>query len=403
MTQIFTIVDEKYKGDEAAARAVSAAFHDILEQQPEDSDIVSSTPVNIGDIERLPNLIKDLDAGEKAYIIFASSSGDNLKALSAIQGENVIKILSSHQLSDKVLSAAAEFNYVALPKHALSDEQRIELSSKTKLIETLGVPHMVTIETLEEAFFKRLDTDQRFADMLALPSTAIDLLVLSGDAPDTADKMYYFSPEEAAAVALRAMKASKELGGILAITNGPRTGKFNQGTTEFNHGRSRPDLKGTETQNHRGDTELDPVTAAARQILLDDGFVENNDFFIWDFRHAIKQLDPVSGKEIVIQEADSAYQALLAATIRTDGEVYMPGETISMVKEAADTLGRQFTIYEAGSMSETHYAHMHVVNAAGLAGILTMNGTTIPAAKQNAPVEFITDAQRIARAVLAPR
>ena len=390
-THIFTVTDEKkFKGDWANAVAVGNALAAEI-----GTDKVNIINLDGDDAAKIDDLLFSMNTEEPIYIVTAGEAHADF--LAGIQGTHITKILSSHQMSDTIRSVAEHFNFVALPKHAIKQDEKLDMEKDgVSVIETLGVPHLVTAETLTAAYEKRMafdasekcmPIDAKFRDMIAKlvqnsdgmgNFASIDLLVLSGDAPDAQGQMRYFLPSEAANIAVRAMANAKENFGYLAITNGPRTGKHDP-------------ITGEPTAAHRGDTEIDPVTRAARQALLDIGFKEGEDFDVWDFRFLDKGVD-------------SAYQALLAAAMRTQGSVYMPGESTSMVTEAADVLKRVFTIYGARSMSRAHSAHMASVYEAGQANVLTRKGHMVWARKLPEGQEvFATDSQRIARAVFAPR
>ncbi|MFN8769602.1 MAG: hypothetical protein ACK5Z5_00775 [Neisseriaceae bacterium] len=234
---------------------------------------------------------------------------------------------------------------IALPSHAATEKIIDKFAtSNTALIVTTGVCHNIQVEDLikEYNLFKKqfLETNKSIG------------IVLAGDAPDSTNNWFFFTQKEAKSLAkyiVKYLDENKIVGANLLITNGPRTGKFNTET------------KKEDVQAHRdGNTDL--VTKKFMDTL-DKSDIKNTTLF--DFQYG----------------AQTMFKAILGSLESTESqsEIFMPGESISMISQGLDVLQKtSMIIYENGAMNSTHKEYVKEVHATGKAKVLTQYKEILP-------------------------
>lgn len=254
--------------------------------------------------------------------------------------DQLLTVWSGHQYIAGLEKLSGKINMMALPTHAITEPvkkfiQSIPSNSKTNtsLVPMIGVPHNVTVTTVNEALLK-WQTDK---SLPPLPNVSNDKpldkpligVILGGDAPDETGKQHYFTPEEAADFAQSIAKLAKQSSATVLVTNGPRTGKFDP-------------KSGQEQKVHKEDSALDKTTQAFVQVLQD----AHISYALFDFKF---------GKP-------SAYQPILALLNATKSPAFVTGESTSFVSEMSDILPQgSLNIVRVGSMNPVHLAHMEEV------------------------------------------
>lgn len=323
-------------GDDNNARGVAAA---LIQKKVADGIKVVSREVNINSVAAMGSLASLEKNGDQYVIVGAGKQC--LEPLARVKqgagGQNVRTAWSGHQYFPELEDVHASLDSIALPGHVIATDPKaktIKHTTKRKFVETVGVPHNVTIDSLKPA---ATEWDDR------IPGAKKYLLViLGGDAPTPEGEMKYYTAEEAAALGRYAAEKATREGLTILVTNGPRTGKHNPETGEV-------------TQAHRGeDSPLDPVSQAFMQAA------PGAQMFDFKFRE--------QGGVI------SAYKALLHRVAKTEGsQVLVAGESTSMVSECCDLCPGRVTIFENAAMNDAHHAHVQSVYEKGLAPVLENN------------------------------
>jgi mitochondrial fission protein ELM1 len=110
-----------------------------------------------------------------------------------------------------------------------------------------------------------------------------------------------------------------------------------------------------------GNGELDSVTAHFKEILETN--LGKKRVKVFDFQ--FDQKTPYNSFDLV-----------LGAVIATKGEIFVPGDSTSMISEAIDTMAPQRVIvYENSAMNEVHHSHIASEFKAGRAAILKEDQT----------------------------
>lgn len=248
--------------------------------------------------------------------------------------ENLVISHSSHQYTKDHANLKNIADIVALPRYVVTPEILLTIESPTTvLVQTVGVPHNLSQESIKEAYQKSKDN---------LPSAQNYVGVILGGDADTPDKrVLYYKPEEAINLATYLVPIVKEKKAHLLILNGPRTGKHDPLTGKIIEG------------SHR-DGRVDAVTQAFIESLDKQGFKSGQDYTLLDFQF---------GKP-------SMYPVVLGALDATHGSLYVAGESTSMVSESADCLPGHVIAFTNGAMNENHKKHCLSEQDAGRIAIL---------------------------------
>lgn len=255
---------------------------------------------------------------------------------------------------------------IALPSHAVTEEIINKFAnSLTTLIITTGVCHNVQVKDIiaEYNLFKNqfLEAKQSIG------------IVLAGDAPCSSKTWFYFTPQEAENLAnfiANYLHETKALGANLLVTNGPRTGKFIAEGEE-------------DKKAHRNGT-MDLVTKKFMQTLDHQG-IKNTQLF--DFQY----------------DAPSAFKAILGAlrANETASEIFLPGESISMISQGLDVLQKtSMIIYMNSAMNATHTQYVNEVYASGKAKILTKDKEIQLPMAHNAKFNYLPAREKVAEQIM---
>jgi hypothetical protein len=306
---------------------------------------------NLQNLEELVHNIKT--SQEKSILIAAGTYGiEAIKLLKSNKdiSDKVLAIHVFHQMIDSkengqfaVLKTGNQdgADIIALPSHVLNENllKRFE-SSKTKLIQTIGVAHKTTKEDIKKSYDEHKNI---------LPESSKYLgIILPGDAPDSAGRIKYFTTEDATKLVGNIFKKFPDY--FLLISNGPRTGKHDTKTGEI-------------SRNHI-DNIMDPVTKQFITIL-DQNKIK---YKLFDF-----------------QRGTSSYKNLIFGTIShsKDNIMLIPGESTSLISEAVDLIpSDQVVIYSNVAMNDNHKKHIMSEFEAGRASIMDIEGNIGPMQRQ---------------------
>lgn len=343
-TQIYILTNTsggQYIGDRNQAVGIQKFLKIILTQQ---GDEVSIHEYDVGLIDKLVGKLL-LEPNSKHVVIAVGDHGiTSVKELEPyIQTlSNLLILWAGHREFPDLIGIKGLVDIIALPEHVLDlyeVEKRYE-GSKANVISTIGVAHNVWPEGLEKAL--------KETDLVIPESEFYTGVFLGGDVIDDSGKereIKCFTPEEAVELANIVAGRIDKGNTIVLVTNGPRTGMYNN-PEEPN------------SQAHRGDS-VDKTSEAFIGKLEKLGIRT----FFQDYVH---------GKP-------SRYELFLALVQKTGGAAYVTGDSTSMVTEIVDSLRRPRTedvrepnVYVAlvGSMTRTHCAHIKSCYRAGLVEIV---------------------------------
>ncbi len=314
--QLYIITNTENLGDDNNAKGLAMSI------QQTNSEPITTTETSF---DRLQNT---LDPYEHNIIIAAGEHHLTDLRDFAIQdlGDSTYTLWSGHQLPNDLSSIVNIVDIVVLPYHIVNDDiKNLFQDSTTHLITCLGVAHTLNHEQLTQAH------EQWQVQLPPLYEKKSYLsVVLAGDAPyndgnrttirrfDEANAFYFGHY-----IATQAQIHQQHI----LITNGPRTGK---------HDSNHEPLANT----HRDPSQIDAVTQAFCEGLATQG-IQQQDYTLFNF----------------IFGQGSAYHALLEAARRSNGHIYIPGESISMATECNDVLNHNLlSIYHNPAMNPLHEA-----------------------------------------------
>ncbi|MGV8949201.1 MAG: hypothetical protein ACOH2E_07570 [Candidatus Paracaedibacter sp.] len=331
-TFLYLFYDGSRAGEKNEVHGIAHALKEHLHKDTVQKEFdLKDKEAFLADIKE--NLLKE-NSKNKGIILAAEVASINI--LRQLKPQNNIVIAhSSHQFTKDHATLKDVADIVALPQSVVTDEiSKIFEGPQTTLIQTAGVAHNLSAKNIEEAFQKNKDS---------IPSAPAYVgIILGGDAETPDKKLLYYTSEEAVQVASYIAPFVKGKKAHLLILNGPRTGKHDQKTGEV--------IK----ESHR-DGSIDPITAAFKEGLHQQGLSEDKNFTIFDFQF---------GKT-------SMYPVVLGALRHTNSPIFVAGESTSMVSEAADCLPKGFvTAFTNNAMNENHRKHCFSEKEAGRINIL---------------------------------
>ncbi len=301
---------------------VAQAIINELKDNYKNNDVITSV-LNIGTKENLIDTKKYLTTfktePETDYVFIGAGdlSVDPLvEAKKAIP--EAVTVYASHQSRPNLKEAQEYLDKIALPA-----VDTFKTKTPSKLISTLGVASLITKEDVIKIYNDKKDN-------IIQSDNGYIMAVMGGDATNPAEDVQHYTPKEAIKLADHLTKMFiKSNGKKLLITNGPRTGKHISGTKEV-------------TQNHRGDTPLDPCSQALVDRLEKNGLCPDVDFQFSDFRYLEKGVD-------------SAYMSFLgAAATSSESEVLIAGESTSMLTDCNQVGISSLTSFNNAAMNPNH-------------------------------------------------
>lgn len=264
---------------------------------------------------------KALKSSNTDSFLFLGAGTGGVNALQKVADIPALKLVYlSHQLTPQAMSVLGKADLWIVPEHAVNSEFLKEAAqTRTQVIQTIGGLHNLKQHDLKVSF------QQHQKDFP--PTHKYVGIVLGGDAQLPNGKVQYFTSAEARKLAAWIAKRPQSKNSMILVVNSPRTGRYNLET-------GRPYLR-----SHR-DGKPDLVTQSFMAELC--MHIPANRVQLFDFQY----------------NKPSAYKALLGAIQRYSGELYVPGDSTSMVSEATEMLPGRVTVYEDGAMSEVHHAHI---------------------------------------------
>lgn len=304
------------------------------------------------DINNLSNPVHN------SIVILAGLCGLNLLSAHSNQiDENSMIVCLTHQWYEEIESLIKHtqnhygLDIIAIPSHALHQGIRNLFSdSYTTLVITNGVCHNVSSKDIIREY-------NLFKDLFPFDdNNKLIAIVLPGDSLNPDNTWLFFTAEEAERIAnhmVSYLNSPENQNSNLIVTNGPRTGKHNPATGEENF------------DAHRNGS-LDSVTARFMGIIGNS--VRN---LLFDFQYGVK----------------GQFMATLGALQKSSrSELYLPGESTSMISEAVDTLSgdngdRSITIIMHSAMNESHSTFVQALQEKNIISILTKDNQLIAARK----------------------
>lgn len=312
--KLYLLSNHDNAGDHNQALGISKVFEKFLSSPSALLDI----DVNKESAENIKEKVEKELMQEKVVIIGTGEGGiQGIKDLTP--NPNLIIGLTSHTFlsgyDDSDLLKKVSF--IALPVH-ISTEIKKKLG--TKLLEITGVAHNRNAESADETY-KTWKSE--------LPSNPLYIgVVLGGDAPMPSNEIKLFTKKDAEQLANYISSTIKD--GCILVLNGPRTGKHDDNKQEI--------------KTAHKDGNLDRVTQDFKTIL--ESKIEPTRVKVLDFQFNHKP--PYNSFDLVA-----------GAVKATNGKMFIPGESTSMISEAVDILSPgQVIVYNDSAMNEVHKAHV---------------------------------------------
>lgn len=319
----------------------------------------------------------DISEYDRLIFILAGSDHGLVPALGeAPTNDVVITAFTGHKLTRDIKTARHLPAVMALPVSAVTEAERTQLASRTKLVLVPGVAHDLTEDSIRQA--ARDYADRGYKPIPQVDGDTVSIL-LGGDVvdedPETGTRtVRRLSADDARRQARDIAKL--ELAGRnrchFVIVSSPRTGKHGPDGAELN------------PNPHRTATR-DEVTRAFEETLRAYPQAQVD---VFDFQYA---------------ESPSAYGPLLHAYLSAagpTGRIHVSGDSVSMVSEVASLLPGDMVIDETASMDANHRRAAEAIAADSGIALLRRDGTLQPGkGKQARPPE--SAAKRIANAIVA--
>jgi hypothetical protein len=314
--EVVGVINPRNFGEQSQVRGVCAA---MSQRAP----YTQGREISADELEQLKEACKTQNK-----VVFVTSGVDGAKTIHDLAAQNyphVTYVHISHMILPEHEALLKEAHFIALPKHATSEELLKKASHQTvKIIQTVGVPHNVTEEIIRNTYEKDREA---FSWISSQPKVA--MLILGGDAPAPSGEMRLYTAEDARKTAQYIGNLCKTEGRSLMVFNGPRTGQHDQ--TGSAH---------KKLDWGHADERLDPITQAfadeVAQILL-----------------------PTQVKIYHYVPGSASYKGALRVLKNTEDAVcFLPGESTSMISEINDALPRKTKIIENSAMNEIHAAHV---------------------------------------------
>jgi hypothetical protein len=341
MINIYIISNKNFIGDRNNLLGVANSTGEYFKKHNQSIEIYEH---ETKDLEMVKNNI--IRSKNKSIILSCASYG--VDAISYLKADpkvasNSIAVHLSHQIlnSDSVThtSLVQKNDYsgadlIILPSHILDNISIKQLTSdKTMLLQTIGISHNTYLSDIEKAYEK---------DKNLLPNSNKYIgVILAGDAPDSTEKIYYYTPLEAAKFAMFVSKLAKNENYTILVSNELRTEKH-----DFNTGKE---------MDVHNDSNIDLVTQKFIEVL---------------------EAGKVNYKLFDFQKGQPSYKELIFAAIlkHPGSKILVPGESTSMISEALDLLPKgSIIIYKNSAMNEAHnrYAESEFEN--GRANIMELD------------------------------
>jgi len=207
----------KFVGDKNQLLGTVEAFKHITHFN---SNAIEAKEWNYTDPQALTQLGSDLSASPKVQHVILSSGEQGLIALRHIRVDKpVLSIWSAHQHFPEIKETTDKINIIALPSYAISPAFRDRLPKEIALVETMGVAHTVTPESIEKAF-----TDWQSNPVRQIKKSDNYIAVVLGGDATVNGVQKYFSVPEANLLAGYVSELAKKNNAHVLVTNAPRTG-----------------------------------------------------------------------------------------------------------------------------------------------------------------------------------
>ncbi|MEM7617621.1 MAG: hypothetical protein AAF195_04495, partial [Pseudomonadota bacterium] len=253
---------------------------------------------------------------------------------------NSLYLWAAHQPGKKLTEEYKNHNIdlIAIPEHSINLQTLKKLHTEKKynngLLLTEGVAHNMTIDKILDAYDERRD---EIAD-----ADKYDFVMLGGDAPDKDGKIQYYTKEEAFKLGIAIGKKSQQNNSFILACNGPRTGGFNIETGKRNNCHRITDPN---TNQKIDNYQLDKVSQSFIDGLKSVGITEKN-YKFYDFKYGEKSIYPALLGACFTKAKTNPYSV----------SAIFPGDTISMLCELNDTIGKtaNVAVYYNKAMNENH-------------------------------------------------
>lgn len=317
---VFALVKKEAVGDYNQVLGIQTALKQLSHED------IDFKEFNFEDLQQVSKEIRTIKLDDAAAKVVLLSVGDyGLNAFKKLKEDfnnpRIYYVLSSHQLTDALSKEKDTVDLMALPSHAV--DAAFVKAKAGKLVQTIGVAHNLNRKEIETAYKKDRDNIiplQHHKQYIAV--------MLGGDAPDLNGKMLYYTAAEAEKLANYLAALAKQLDAVILVMDGPRTGKYDQKT-------------GIVDEQAHKNGKLTFVSQAFKDAL--SKHLPEDQFSFYDFQFG----------------QSSMSKAIYGAVIETQGLIFIPGESTTMVSEAIDNFDKgKVIVYQNSAMNMTHLKHV---------------------------------------------
>lgn len=336
---ILMIIHSKYYGDVGQMKGVSSSLSQYITSTSPNNTV----SVKEVDARNVLDIIREEKSHNRSIILLTAGNNgiDDVVRISKTEKDVYIvhmahQIFDSYDLLLKPKKGAEGADLVVLPRHVIeSDIHQKFIKSETQLLPTPGVCHNVTLESLNSNYRDNKDVLPEYPKYL--------VVMLAGDAQRSDGSWAYYTKDEAAKLAKHLKKMAEKNNQYILLFNGPRTGMHNTETGE---------------------------------IIMDVHMNNNIDAISQEFLSHFNESDRIKFFNFQFDAPSRMYYAALAATVKRPGsDVYIPGESVSMISEAVDIheIREHLYIYIHDGMQSSHLRYVMTEYHAARASLLTAN------------------------------
>ena len=265
--------------------------------------------------------------------------------------------------------------------HIILPESTINTIEKDKLLENISNINLILTPLTNNPSVEELKTS--YNNWLSPEKPSLNdkyiIIMLPGDAPDSSNKMHYFTKDSAKELFQYVYKLWEEKGKKykILIQNGPRTGKFDPETGKI-------------VNKHEYSSNQDPSIAIDDISAYFVKLFSKMDHSFFNFAFEIKENR---------KEAISSFNPLLYLARQNDNIFILPGASVSLIGQIPQYLPPdRIILFEASSMNKNHQSVFQLAFERNYLSYFSSTGEVIMPAKLDHGTE--NDSKKIAKDII---
>lgn len=360
MLKVLILVSSLHTGDMSQVEEISRAFskNNIMIHK----ETIDAKEPFISAADKYYKLTQQIPKNEK-YITLAVGE-EPMKLLKLLSQNKMINTKRSytclfiHQYFSNIKHL--QLDQLIIPQITINTKEEMEVVKKIPNVTYIFAPlsNNPSVEELKNSYDNWNDSNKPSLDGKYI------IVMMPGDAPDSKNKIHFFTKESANKLFLDIAKLWQKLGRNhqIIIQNGPRTGKFDPTTGEIA-------CKHEYLANQNPELAIDEVSKYFINLFKDQGI--NYSFF----NFAVK-VDGENRKTI------SYFNPLLYLAQQNNNIFVIPGGSVSMMGQIPLYLNSdRIILFKPSSMNEDHEAIFHLAFSNNYLSYFAEDGLIISPAK----------------------